>query len=1625
MKNRFHHFCHKRQGLITLLGLIFFALCGTYNVSGQNREVDFTATKWEGCAPLTVKFTPTLSDNNYSSINWSFGIGADATIPEPSRSFTSPGAYTVILTVTYADGAVLKKEKQVNAYKKPTVDFTTSVTEGCTPLKVDFTDKSTPGDGSITNVVWDFGDGVNSTGSTATHTYTQGAEQTVTIIVTNSHGCTSSNDRQIKVQEPPEVKFTSDVQEACQLPLTVTFTNTSTVVPDVPLTLLWDFGDGTTGTNPQHTYTQEGDYTVSLKAVTPGGCEKTLSIPDYIKIHPMRASFNVNGGACASQKVQLVNTSQPAPSAARWEFPDGSVQNSVNASYTFPQPGNYDVKMTAIKGDCEETITQTIQVHPLPSVDFTANTTVDCHLPSMISFTAQAPGATSWQWDFGDGGTSTEQNPEHSYQKAGVYTVTLVAANAGGCTKKTTKTDYILVQEPMLSFNASEEGGCIPFSPVFTPVVSSPDAVVSYTWDFGDGTPPSSQERPSHTFNKEGDFVVTLEVETQSGCKLTHSMTIEVGKNVNVDFSVDKTEACQPTRFTFTNLSNPKGDKYLWEFPDDNHKQTEEENPWHIFTYAGMHDVTLTVYNNGCASTLTKPALIEIYTPAAHFIVDKVDCDKPFDRQFTDKSSLGSGPATFEWSFGDGNTSGEKSPKHTYATSGTYKASLKVTAGACYSIVNKIIYVIDKKPVIKAASPDICDGSNLSCTVEPLQYDLMTSYKWSWDDGTFTTISKKDFRPDVPYRHRYKQPGTYKVSLTVKDVNGCTHVSDSLTINVRKVTADVVVSKPFCKGSPVSFSDQSASAPAGEITSWSWDFGDGTPPETYTTPKNPVTHTFSEMKDYKVKLTVTNKYGCKDDTVRTISIDKLKAVISVGGREACLNVPFGFSNRSTGTGLTYQWDFGDGGTSPEKTPSHTYTNPGVYTVKLTVTNANGCQDTQEIPGLITVRNAVADFTVPDNLGECPPILVQFTNQSSDFDQAVWTFGDGSSSTQKSPVHIYRRAGDYEVQLKVSTNAGCSNIVRKPLQLKGPDGRQSVTPLTGCAPLPIKMSATSINTTKYIWDFDDGEVVSTDTAGIGHQYTKPGIFYPRLILEDANGCQVTALGATTRVVVDQVTPHFSVDASQACDGGIVYFHDSTKSITKDELGLPLTYQWDFGVEGRTDDISSARNPEFNYPQTGTYPVKLAVTSSYGCKGEATLPAVIAPRPIAEILPITPVCVGAPATLQGRDTRQLPGTEWLWKVEPNMQYTVKDPPGVTFSEAGDKRVLLIISSPDGACPDTAESSARVNPLPALKPTPELANVCKGEAIQLQANVAAGTKVTWTNYNISDMHSPSPKASPETDTTYHVRAESTMGCISEADVRLTVTQPHQVSVSDTAICKGKSVQLHASGATRYQWIGGSLDRTDVADPTASPENTTAYTVVGFGKDDCFRDTARAVVTVNPLPLVNAGPDREVPVGSELRLQLQQSPDVTKVQWQPDTWLSCADCPDPMAIPKSSIKYHITATNQFNCVSTDELNIKLVCESGVVFLPNTFSPNGDGQNDIFYVRGKGIQTVKVFKIFNRWGQLVFERTNFNTEDPAAGWDGRYQGTYLNADVFIYFAELVCDTGEPFTLKGNVTLLR
>jgi gliding motility-associated-like protein len=145
----------------------------------------------------------------------------------------------------------------------------------------------------------------------------------------------------------------------------------------------------------------------------------------------------------------------------------------------------------------------------------------------------------------------------------------------------------------------------------------------------------------------------------------------------------------------------------------------------------------------------------------------------------------------------------------------------------------------------------------------------------------------------------------------------------------------------------------------------------------------------------------------------------------------------------------------------------------------------------------------------------------------------------------------------------------------------------------------------------------------------------------------------------------------------------------------------------------------------------------------------------------------------------------------------------------------------------------------------------------------------------------------------------------------------------------------------------------------------------------------------------------------------------------WINDGTLSCDTCYRTVATPSVTTTYTFTATSIYGCTNTKSVTITLACDNTQVFVPNTFTPNGDGMNDRFYVSGKGISTITKFLIYNRWGELVYDRYNIPANDPAYGWDGQYKGVVLPPDVFVYIVEATCNLGETFKYKGDISLVR
>jgi gliding motility-associated-like protein len=357
------------------------------------------------------------------------------------------------------------------------------------------------------------------------------------------------------------------------------------------------------------------------------------------------------------------------------------------------------------------------------------------------------------------------------------------------------------------------------------------------------------------------------------------------------------------------------------------------------------------------------------------------------------------------------------------------------------------------------------------------------------------------------------------------------------------------------------------------------------------------------------------------------------------------------------------------------------------------------------------------------------------------------------------------------------------------------------------------------------------------------------------------------------------------------------------------------------------------------------------------------------------------------------------------------------------------VVVIPFNGFGCSDTLQAS--IYPiLPLANAGPDTL-ICPGRPVQLGTPAASGFTYAWSPaINLSDALIAQPLGSPPGPAVYELTVTSTeSGCIDKDTLNITVFQPIAIGVSpNQTICEGQAVNLQATGtAVEYVWSPSQgLSRANIPNPVALPTQTTTYQVVGFDGHQCFTDTGFVKVQVNPKPKVNVGPDVIQATGTTYTFSptAQNGPIVTW-QWSPAQDLSCTNCSTPVAAVKKNMTYYATVTNEFGCVGTDSMHIKTFCLNTQVFIPNAFSPDGDGVNDVLMVRGKGIAQVRSFRIFSRWGELVFEKRNFLPNDPAFGWDGRVRGKVGAPEVYVYTADVICENDLINTYKGNVTLLK
>jgi len=591
-----------------------------------------------------------------------------------------------------------------------------------------------------------------------------------------------------------------------------------------------------------------------------------------------------------------------------------------------------------------------------------------------------------------------------------------------------------------------------------------------------------------------------------------------------------------------------------------------------------------------------------------------------------------------------------------------------------------------------------------------------------------------------------------------------------------------------------------------------------------------------------------------------------------------------------------------------------------------------------------------------------------------------------------------------------------------LTVKGPYATLKADKLFACGSDAITLSTVAHNAISYSWDFGDGTVLETRDTFAVHHYLTPGIYTPFLVLKDGSGCQFAPYQLAGKIVVD--TLHISLNIPPViCKDADSRFSAEILSVAESQLQQALQYHWNFGT-GNLADTSANKTVDFSYTRAGIYPVSLKVISPYGCMSEKQVDIPVLQAVKGRIAGPSAICQDDTVSFAAITDTMLTDLKWKWIFPNNAVSTKQEPDAQQFNVPGNDTVMLVIDN--AGCSDTAFHIMEVHAKPGINITPAQPFVCMGDSIQL--HVPAGPSYHWeTSTYINNQDAANPFVFPPATASYVVKATNVFGCTNKDSIIVSVVQKFNLVTDDSVyICKGSNLQLKASGADKYLWIDGNdLSNPQIPNPVTNTTVPRSYTVVGFDKYGCFSDTAVTKVKVEQLPVIDAGPDITTQAGVEVQLNAVSGNDISAWHWQPSTYLSCSDCPSPKSTPRSEISYVVEAVTAHNCKARDTVNIHLLCKGSLLKIPTAFTPNGDMVNDYFRISGDGIKLIKHIVIFGRWGEKLFEKSNVSPNDRSAGWDGNYQGHPLPTGTYVYIGEIICSTGEIFTYKGTITLVR
>ena len=1432
-------------------------------------------------------------------------------------------------------------------------------------------------------------------------------------------------------------------------------------------TYSWSSGTGDVSVLPSPTfsYINPGHYTVSV-TVTSGGQTASASHEVVVFNGPTAAFNNTTAVGCVPYDFESQNLSEAGDAAIEsylWYFGDGYSSTEVSTTHTYSSAGIYTVSLEVTDANgCVNSFSQQ-QMFTLsknPEVSISAHEAQWCQAPHEVVFSSNIStsgglgGLYNVAWSFGDGGTSNEENPRHTYTRDGSYDVSLTVTDSYGCSTTVSEEEMVLIGTLAPEFNVPDQL-CLNQDGAFS---STADG--ECVWTFGDGTPDQSGANVHHTYTQEGTYPVTFVVDPNGPCRSTMNFQVEVVR-VEASFTTMPTNlfSCTyPFEVQFTSTSVGENLTYYYSFGDS--RIETEANVSHSYLQNGEFTPVLTVTSpGGCTSRFTGPTIV-IRQPNVSLSLSESGGCIPLLVEF----SNGNDPSIvdFLWDYGDGTTEHTTVPttEHLYGNLGTYSPTLTVTDTAGCVGTGSAGNISTGTPILPeefgamdslhnyiphdtiCASDTIYLFNSMYEDRDTLDYVFIIDFNGSpTEEQSHETYHEYSFENDTGWAY---------IGLRV-DYNKCK--SDTLWWDSIYVVPPIVkISSRSDCSSPFDYVYKINKNVGAEY--WDWIVFDEETGDTLQyvehSSVDSIVVSYPSYGSYSCKIIAHNDiFGVCDyeDKVRNEIVEPVmdwsisRDTICAGNR-----VTINIDEAASFADVAFNWTGEDISleslswtpVSSGMTSSHEYADSGDFDVKVYARKSDGCISI--FTDHIYVVSARASILPASLAVGCAPATFEFeivpeTNDPLQY--VVWGYGDGSPAdttyTPYTPVeHTYENVGTYEIIMRLSTVHGCKFSKIYYNRIKVVDVRSAEVDIdVSNICLGGECTFASVETDNSIWhewDLGDGTLINGHDGVITHVYAQPGHYNISHIVSEQSGSNLSC-GDTARyenaITVESLTVAFSLDSTDYnCYPISPTIHNNVQYAPDD---IDIRYTWDMGDGDQTIQLP---NPQYLYTLPGSYDITLEVETPAGCHDVVTHSINITGPEASISLSDTIICAGGVVNMSMVNASNVESV--LWVVGGGYTYNT---PNVSHHyeyvpESGYFPVTMSVRN--GSCTIDfteqvyvyklptgfslfdvngnliADSSGICSPFGGLLEH-EHQSDCMSQWF-VNDSLFASDDVLWIN------------ESRLTDSLFTVKiiVTDSLGCIDSLSHEYTLYHQPDLKVSnDTTICFGDTLRLRAWDAHQYYWdepIADSLPSHELV-----PEVSTLYRIDAYSDKMC-KSVDSVYVRVIPAYDINVSDDYfTINMGDTAVSYVTYNNSTFTCFIMPEESVTMSGCDTIIFYPKETADYVLIMQDTTICPDI-KFDIHVEVERVLtVDVPGAFTPlsEGDG-NNIVYVRGIGIKNLLQFRIYNRWGEEVFFSDDLNK-----GWDGTVNGKVQGSDTYSYYLEAEMFDGSIKTKKGNVMLIK